>query len=136
MWCYTSHDITTSTSLLLVEGPGSLAFLQLLELPDHLNSSKIAERQCDKPEAAVDTRSSNQRRRDRLDSESQAHSCCLDASQQRAVPDLVSWGVTEIRDAPIQRNNISDRFKSAEKAAKDVPIDVIFDLSVERRKLA
>ena len=47
----------------------SLAFLQLLELPDHLNSSKIAERQRDKPEAAIDARRSNQRRWDGLDSE-------------------------------------------------------------------
>jgi len=67
-------------SLLLMKALWSLAFLQLLELPDHLNSSEIAERQCDKPQAAIDARSSNQRRWDGLDTEAQAYSCRLDAS--------------------------------------------------------
>lgn len=87
----------------------SLAFLQLLELPDNLNGSKIAEGQCNKPKAAVDASSSNQRCRDGLNTEAQAHSRCLNASQQRAVPDLVSRGVAEIRNAPVRQNVISGR---------------------------
>lgn len=58
----------------------SLALLQLLELPDHLNGSKIAEGQGDKPEAAIDARSSNQRCWNGLNPESQAYSRCLDAA--------------------------------------------------------
>lgn len=67
-------------SLLLMKALWSLAVLQLLELPDHLNSSEIAERQCDKPQAAIDARSSNQRCWDGLDTEAQAYSCRFDAS--------------------------------------------------------
>ena len=58
----------------------SLAFLQFSELPNYLNGSKIAERQCDEPQAAIDARSSNQRCWDGLNSKPQAHSRCLDAS--------------------------------------------------------
>ena len=68
-------------SLLLMEAFWSLAFLQLLELPDHLNGSEIAERQCNEPEAAIDARSSNKWCWDGLDTKSQAYSRCLNASQ-------------------------------------------------------
>lgn len=68
-------------SLLLMEAFWSLAFLQLLELPDHLNGSKIAEWQCNEPEAAIDARSSNKWCWDGLDTKSQAYSRCLNASQ-------------------------------------------------------
>jgi hypothetical protein len=47
-----------------------------------------------------------------LDTETQAYSRRLNASQQRAVPDLVSRGVTKIRDAPVRNDVISRRSRS------------------------
>lgn len=116
----------------------SLALLQLLELPDHLNGSKIAERQCNEPEAAIDTRSSNKWCWDCLYPKAQAHSCCLNASQQRAVPDLVSRGVAEIRDAPVQDDVISSRSASIRKhtGAEGLPIDIVLDLIIRKYRLA
>lgn len=69
VWNSTLCDLAISASSLLVEAFWSPAVLQLFELSDHLNSSIVAERQCDKPEAAIDARRSNQRRWDGLDSE-------------------------------------------------------------------
>jgi hypothetical protein len=69
-----------SLSSLLMEAFWSLAFLQLLELPDHLNGSKVAERQSEEPEPAIDARGSDQRGRDGLYTEAQTDSGGLDAS--------------------------------------------------------
>ena len=84
-----------------------LALLQLLELPDHLNRSKIAERQRNEPKATVDTRSGNQWGWDRLNAEAQAYSCRLDTSQQRAVSDLITRRITEVGYAPLRRTSLA-----------------------------
>ena len=116
----------------------SLALLQLLELPDHLNGSKIAEGQGDKPEAAIDARSSDQWCWDGLDTETQAYSRRLNASQQRAVPDLIARGITEIRNAPVPQYVISSRSGSIWKptSLEDLPINVVLDLGTRRHKSA
>jgi len=58
----------------------SLALFQLLEFPDHLNGSEVAEWKCEEPQTTIDARGSNQWRWNSLNTEAQAHSCRLDAA--------------------------------------------------------